>query len=141
MLYGAGVFAVTALFAGYAARRARVSYAALLAGLSLVVTWLLVWEKILGHPSADTYRWLLVVAAVLLLAVAAGLARASAIGASEVATAGGIAAVAAGVLGVIIGSVVGAFSGLSSAFSKAGEGSSSISGIGHQQDVGDDQGV
>jgi hypothetical protein len=128
VLYGAGVFAVTALFAGYAARRARVSYAALLAGLSLIVTWLLVWEKILGHPSANTYRWLLVVAAVLLLAVAAGLARASAIGASEVATAGGIAAVAAGVLGVIIGSFVGAFSGLSRAFSTAGEGSSSISG-------------
>jgi hypothetical protein len=128
VLYGAGVFAVTALFAGYAARRARVSYAALLAGLSLIVTWLLVWEKILGHPSANTWRWLLVGAAVLLLAVAAGLARASAVGASEVATAGGIAAVAAGVLGVIIGSVVGAFSGLSRAFSTAGEGSSSISG-------------
>jgi len=127
VLYGAGIFAVTALLAGYAARRARVSYAALLAGLSLIVTWLLVWEKILGHPSANTYRWLLVVAAVLLLAVAARLARASAIGASEVATAGGIAAVAAGVLGVVIGSFVGAFSGLSRVLSSSTETSSSIS--------------
>jgi len=136
VLYGAGVFAVTALFAGYAARRARVSYAALLAGLSLIVTWLLVWEEILGHPSANTYRWLLVVAAVLLLAVAAGLARASAIGARELATAGGIAAVAAGVLGVIIGSFVGALSGLSGAFSRASETSSSISGSGPIRGLG-----
>lgn len=130
VLYGAGVFAVTALFAGYAARRARVSYAALLAGLSLLLTWLLVWEKILGHPSANTDRWLLVAAAVLLFVFAARLARAGAIGAGELATAGGIAAVMAGVLGVIIGSFVGAFSGLSRALSKAGETSSSISGSG-----------
>jgi hypothetical protein len=136
VLYVAGVFAVTGLLAGYAARRARVSYAALLAGLSLIVTWLLVWEKILGHPSANTYRWLLVVAAVLVLAVAARLARASAIGASEVATAGGVAAVAAGVLGVIIGAFVGAFSDLSRAFSTAGETSSGISGSGAIRGLG-----
>ncbi len=127
VLYGAGIFAVTALFAGYAARRARVSYAALLAGLSLLLTWLLVWEEILGHPSANTYRWLLVAAAVLLLAVAARLARAGAIGASELATADGIAAVMAGVLGVIIGAFVGAFSGLTRVLSSGSETSSSIS--------------
>jgi len=121
VLYSAGIFAVTALLAGYAARRARVSYAALLAGLSLIMTWLLVWEKILGHPSANTYRWLLVAAAALLLAAAARLARASAIGAGEVATAGGIAAVSAGVLGVIIGAFVGAFSGLTRVLTTAGE--------------------
>jgi hypothetical protein len=102
-LYEAAVFALTALFAGYGARRARVSYAALLAGLALLVTWLDVWDAILGHPSTNTSRWLLVAAAALLFAVAAGLARAGAIGASELATAGGIAAVAAGVLGVIVG--------------------------------------
>jgi hypothetical protein len=130
VLYGAGVFAVTALFAGYGVRRARVSYAALLAGLSLLLTWLLVWEEILGHPSANTYRWLLVAAAVLLFVFAARLARASAIGAGELATAGGIAAVMAGVLGVIIGSVVGAFSGLSRVFSSGSETSSFSSGSG-----------
>jgi hypothetical protein len=130
VLYGAGIFALTALFAGYAVRRARVSYAALLAGLSLLLAWLLVWEEILGHPSANTYRWLLVAAAVLLFVFAARLARAGAIGASELATAGGIAAVMAGVLGVIIGSFVGAFSGLSGVLSKASETSSSISGPG-----------
>ena len=100
LLYNAGVFALTGLLAGYAARRARVRYAALLAGLALLVSWLLVWGQILDHPSADTYRWLLVAGATLLLGASARLARANAIGAGEVATAGGVAAVAAGVLGV-----------------------------------------
>jgi len=136
VLYGAGVFALTALFAGYAARRARVSYAALLAGLSLLLTWLLVWEKILGHPSANTYRWMLVAAAVLLFVFAARLARAGAIGARELATAGGIAAVMAGVLGVIIGSFVGAFSGLSRALSTASETSSGSGPIGGSGSIG-----
>ena len=108
-LYGAAVFALTALLAGYAVRRARVSYAALLAGLALLVAWQEVWQEILGHPSAGTSRWLLVAAAVLLFAGAGVLARARAIGASELATAGGIAAVAAGVLGVIVGAFVGIF--------------------------------
>ena len=40
VLYGAGVFALTALLAGYAARRARVPYAVLLAGLASLVAWL-----------------------------------------------------------------------------------------------------
>jgi hypothetical protein len=106
-LYGAGVFAITGLLAGYAARRARASYSALLAGLSALVGWLLVWEKLLDHPSVNTYRWLLVAGGVLLLAAAGGLARAGEVGAREVATAGGIAAVSAGVLGVVVGALVG----------------------------------
>jgi hypothetical protein len=85
------VFALTGLLAASAARRARVTYSGLLAALALLVAWLLVWSKILNHPSANTFRWLLVASAVLLLLVAARLMRASAIAASEVATAGGIA--------------------------------------------------
>lgn len=132
-LYDAAVFAVTALLAGYAAHRARVSYAALLAGLSLLLVWLFVWSEILHHPSASTVRWLTIAAGVLLLAAAAVLARASAIGASELATAGGLAAVAAGVLGVIIGLFVGvnrsitnAISGASGSVSSAGSGITAI---------------
>ena len=81
VLYGAGVFALTALFAGYAARRARVSYAALLAGLSLLLAWLLVWES--PRPSIGQHLSLAapLAAAVLLLVAAARLARAGAIGA------------------------------------------------------------
>jgi hypothetical protein len=124
-LYEAAVFALTALLAAYGARRARVSYAALLAGLALLVVWLDVWQEILGHPSTGTSRWLLVAAAVLLGAGAGVLARAQAIGASEVATAGGIAAVAAGVLGVIVGAFVGVFRSITTTLGGAGGGISS----------------
>jgi hypothetical protein len=108
-LYLAGVFALTSLLAAYAARHARIRYAALLAGLSSLIVWLYLWEKILHHPSPNTGRWLLVAAGALLLIVPARLARAKATGASEIATTGGIAAVAAGVLGVIVGGFVAAF--------------------------------
>lgn len=120
LLYNAGVFAVTGLLAGYGARRARAPYAALLAGLALLVAWLLVWGQILNHPSADTYRWLLVAGAALLLVASAVLARASAIGAGEVAIAGGLAAVAAGVYGVIVGSFVAAFRSITTVIASSG---------------------
>jgi hypothetical protein len=117
--YDAGVFALTALLAGYGARRARAPYAVLFAALASLVTWLLVWSKILGHPSADAYRWLLVAAGVLLLLVAVRLARARAIGAGEIATVGGLTAVAAGVFGVIVGYVVGVAQSIDKAFGGA----------------------
>lgn len=110
----AGVFGVTAALAAYAARRARVPYAALLATLALLAAWLFVWAEVLGAPSADTFRWLLVAGAALLLVLAAWLARVEATGAGEVATAGGIAAVAAGLVGVIAGSVAAAVGGVTS---------------------------
>ena len=71
---GVAVFTVTGLFEIHAALRTRVSYAMLLAGLSLLIAWLFAWEKILDHPSANTYRWLLIAAAVLLLAASVRLA-------------------------------------------------------------------
>jgi len=132
-LYGAGVFAITGLLAAYGARRARAPYSALLAGLSVLIAWLLVWEKLLDHPSANTYRWLLIAGGVLLLAAAGGLARAGEVGAREVATAGGIAAVSAGVLGVVVGALVGVSrtvtTALSAGSTSAGSSSSRIVGI------------
>lgn len=107
LLYDAAVFAVTGLLAAYAARRSRVSYASLLAGLSFVAAWLLVWGKILNHPSANAFRWLLVAGAAVLLLAAWRMARAGTAGAGEAAIAGGVAAIAAGLLGVIVGAFVG----------------------------------
>jgi hypothetical protein len=107
LLYDAAVFALVGLLAAYAARRGRVAYASLLAGLSFVATWLFVWAKILNHPSANTFRWLLVAAAAVLLLIAWRMARAGAAGAGETATAGGIAAIAAGLFGVIVSSFIG----------------------------------
>lgn len=107
VLYDAAVFALTGVLAGYAARRARVTFAVLLAGLAFLATWLLVWDKILSNPSADTFRWLLVAWAAILLLAALRLARAGGLAAGEVAIAGGVAAVAAGLFGVIVSTFVG----------------------------------
>lgn len=104
----AGVFVATAGIAAYGTSRARAPYAALLSALSLLVTWLIVWGRILDRPSTDTFRILLVAGAVLLLLAARVLARRRAVGASEVATAAGVAAVAAGAMGVFVGTVAGA---------------------------------
>jgi hypothetical protein len=106
LLYDAAVFALTGALAAHAARRARVAYAGLLAALALLIAWLLVWGKIVDHPSANTFRWLLVAAAAVLLLAAARMARAGVPAGGDVAIAGGLAAVAAGVLGVIIGAFV-----------------------------------
>jgi hypothetical protein len=125
LLYDAVVFAVTGCLAAFAARRARVASAGLLAALSLLAAWLFVWTKILNHPSANTFRWLLVASAALLLLLAARVRRAGIFAAGEIATAGGIAAVAAGVLGVIVGAFVGLLHTFTSGSMSASSGASS----------------
>jgi hypothetical protein len=100
-LWLAAVFAATALLAALAARRTLAPYLSLLAALSAVAAWMFTWEEIL-HPSAGTARWLLIVAAALLLATAFALTRARARGAREVAAVGGLAAVLPGVIGVLV---------------------------------------
>ena len=109
VLYPAGVFALTGVLAAYGARTARVRYAALLSALAALVAWLLLWDKLLDHPHADTFRWLLIAGALALLLLAAALATAGATGAGEVATAGGVAAVAAGIFGVVVGAALSVF--------------------------------
>ena len=140
-LYNAGVFALTAALAGYAARRTRVPYTAFLSALALLIAWLLVWDKLLDHPSPDTFRWLLVAGAVVLLAIAGALARAGASDAQngapapwaarELATVGGLAAVAAGAFGVLVGSIVGSIA----TFSGFGSGSVVSSGSGRSSNA------
>jgi hypothetical protein len=110
-LWSAGVFVASGLLAGYGAQRATVPYGALLAGLAALSAWLLTCAKILGDPSTDTVRWLLVAGGGLLFLAAGAIARRDALGAPELAIAGGIAAVAAGVLGVFVGYFVGIFRG------------------------------
>jgi len=105
LLYDAAVLVLTAAIAWFGAQRARSPYAILLAALALLVAWLLVWIKILDHPSGDTVRWVIVAGGALLLVAARGLGGAGALGAREVATIGGLGLVAAGVFGVFVGSV------------------------------------
>jgi hypothetical protein len=109
-LYTAWILALTSLTAVCGAWLARVPYAVLLAGLTMLVAWLIVWGKILDHPSADTFRVVLIVGGALLFLAAAQLRRAKAIGSAEMATVGGIAAVAAGMLGVVVGTIDSVFS-------------------------------
>jgi hypothetical protein len=127
----AAVFAVAALLAAYTVRRSQVTYAALLGGLSALAAWLLVWSKILDHPSADTYRWLLIAGAAILFCVAAALSLADANGSSEVATAGGLAAIAAGIIGVVVSGVLGALSVVTASSSRSGERTSLLRPVHH----------
>jgi hypothetical protein len=106
-LWEALVFAITALLAAYGCVRARVAYAALIAALLALATWVVLWGEALGSPSLGTVRGLLVAGGALLLAGAAGLARRGLLGAGETATAGGIAAILAGAVGVFAGAIVG----------------------------------
>jgi hypothetical protein len=96
-------FVLTAASAGYAAWRANVRFAALLAALDLVVAWLALWNKILGHPSANTNRWLLMIIGVVLVAGAVGLARRGRREATELVTAAGVAGVVASSIGAYLG--------------------------------------
>jgi hypothetical protein len=106
LLYDAAALLVTAGIALFGARRARVPYAILLAGIALLGVWMLVGLKIFDHASADTVRWLLLAGGVVLLAAAALGALLDADGAPELATAGGLGAVVAGAIGVFVGGFV-----------------------------------
>jgi hypothetical protein len=96
-------FVLTSASAGYAAWRANVRFAALLAALDLVVAWLALWNKILGHPSANTNRWLLMIVGAVLVAGAVGLARRRRREATELVTAAGVAGVVASSIGAYLG--------------------------------------
>jgi hypothetical protein len=99
----AAVAVATALAALYGARRARAPYAVLIAGLALLVAWLIVWSKIVHHPSTGDYRWFLLAGAVVLFAAAAGLAASGSLGVGEMTIAGAIGAVLAGAIGIVVG--------------------------------------
>ncbi len=99
-LNAAWIFLVTAALALYAAFATGVSYASLLAGLALIVSWLSFCDKAF-NPSASTFRWLLILAAAGLVAIARALERQDVRQAPEFVTAAGLAAVAAGILGLV----------------------------------------
>jgi hypothetical protein len=92
---------LTAASAAYAAWRANVRFAALLAALGIVVAWLALWNKLL-HPPADTNRWLLLIVGVGLVAAAVSLARRGRREANELVTAAGAAGVLAASAGVFV---------------------------------------
>jgi hypothetical protein len=123
-LVDAGVFAATAVLAANAAWRSHVRFAALLASLSALIAWLFLFSKLLGHPSADAYRWLLVVAAACLALIARVLWRTKSSEAGELVTIAGLAA-------VLAGTVAAAARSISSRFLSAGDHHIPISGLQH----------
>jgi hypothetical protein len=93
----------TAVLAAVGAGRARAPYGMLIAGIALLIVWLIVWGEIVHHPSPDDYRWFLLTGAVLLFGAAAAVAANGRQGAGELAIAGGISGVVAGALGIVVG--------------------------------------
>jgi hypothetical protein len=67
------VFLVTAGAALFASFQRGVRYTAFLGGLALLVSWLAFWDQVLGDPSANTVRWLLLIFAVLVAVAALAL--------------------------------------------------------------------
>jgi len=52
-------FVLSAASAGFAAWRANIRFAALVAALDIVIAWLAIWNKLDRHLSGNTNRWLL----------------------------------------------------------------------------------
>ena len=126
----AWIFLATAGLALYAAFATGVSYAALLGALALVVAWLGLADK-LFDPSANGFRWLLLIAGAALVFVAVQLERLDVRQAPEFVTAAGLAAVVAAILG-LVGAAVGFIgNSIARAF---GTGSTPVSGVRQHQE-------
>ena len=97
----AWIFLLTAVAAFVALFRANLRIGALLGGLALIVAWLGLWDELLSDGALDdpdTFRWLLLAIAVILLGLAGAIGRRTEVegAAGDMVTAAGIAAVAAG---------------------------------------------
>lgn len=99
----AWIFLATATLAGFAAFARGAVYQALLMAVALVVAWVAFWDAVLGDPSLDAFRWLLVLLAAGFVAGAVALRTASPDMTQpvELITGAGLAAVAAGGLTLV----------------------------------------
>lgn len=102
-----------AALAGYAAFVLGSSYQALVASLALGLAWLALWDKVLGDPSASTFRVLLFIAAAAFIAGSLALRQRGRRQAPELITAAGILGVLGGLLGAFetIGELTGGLFG------------------------------
>ena len=109
------IFLGTAAAAAYAAVAHGLRYGALLAGLSLIVSWIALWDALV-EPSATAIRWLFLIIGAALAFAALRLHAQDRREAPELVTAAGVAGLAAGVtaLFALSGALLGG--ALSSAF-------------------------
>jgi hypothetical protein len=92
----AWILGLSAAVAVVTALRARAWWQMLVGGVYALGAWLAFWAEVLDDPSADTFRWLLILFAALLLLAALAVGRRGRAGASDLVTAAGVAAVLAG---------------------------------------------
>jgi hypothetical protein len=99
-LNAAWIFLLTAAVGLYTSFATGVTYGSLIAGLSLVLSWITFWNK-LSSPSLSTDRWLLLAVAAALVLAAFRIERENLSQASDLVTASGVAALLAGILGLL----------------------------------------
>ena len=95
------IFTLTAVVAAVIAIRVKLRFAMLLSSLALLIAWLSIWDEIISHPSATTFRGLLIGIGLILILASVVLARRGIAPAGELVTGGGIALVAAGAIGMV----------------------------------------
>jgi hypothetical protein len=109
------VFGLTAFLASFASHQTKATYMTLLFGLAGIVVWTAFWDKIVDNSEhLGTYRWLLLLLALIYALMAVALTQRDADGderrAAELITVSGIAAVIAGALSLsAIGNLTGGF--------------------------------
>ena len=103
----AWVFLVTAGAAAYAAWVHGLRWGALLAGLSLIISWIAFWDAVVD-PSATAIRWLFIIIGAIIAVAAFRLDRDGEREGPELVTAAGVAMLGAGITGLvaILGQVV-----------------------------------
>jgi hypothetical protein len=94
------IFGVTAVVALYLAVRRALPYGVFLAAVAGLVSWISVWDKIAGNPSADTVRWIFFAIGALYVLVAV-VRRADAWHA-DVLTAAGVAFAVTGAVTLVV---------------------------------------
>jgi hypothetical protein len=98
-IHSVWIFAVTGVLGVAATLYAGATQAAGFGALALIVAWLAFWDEVLGNPSGDTIRWLLVAVAAIYVVAAIVLDRVGFKLGAGLITAAGLATGMAGTLG------------------------------------------
>jgi hypothetical protein len=97
----AWILALSAAVAVVTALRAGAWWQMFVGAIYALGAWLALWSELLHDPSPDTFRWLLVAFAAIVLVAAVAVTRSGRPGASDLVAAAGVAAVGAGAFGVV----------------------------------------
>jgi hypothetical protein len=93
------IFGITGALGAFAVLWAGATQAGGFGAVALIVAWLAFWDEVLGDPSGNTVRWLLVIVAAIYVAAAIVLGRLQVRQGASLITAAGLATGLAGTLG------------------------------------------